>query len=137
MPVTQNDLVTWTSNGYLTAPAAQVIAAINTRLRADGWRVLRITQPTGNSLIIQAYAPRSFPTSTEIITYFRSAAAGWVSNASHIASAGADWLTAHPEQKPGFLTQIAASLGVSESTAMYGGFAVALLLVALVGRRAR
>jgi hypothetical protein len=96
MPVTQNDLVAWVGTGRSTSPLPNMDGILQTYLAADGWQNIKI-QRTGTGLIIQATAPRTWPTSTEIGNDFqtKARAAGWTITQWNISSAGAAWLAAN------------------------------------------
>src|ERR1044071_2760434 len=93
MPVTQGDLVSWVGTGTNTSPLPSMDSILSGLFAQEGWQHVRITR-TGTGLIIQAGAPRSWPTSTEIGKDFlnKARAAGWTITFWNITSAGAAWL---------------------------------------------
>jgi hypothetical protein len=100
MPVTAGDFVTWTATGTPRANPSSA-NAIGAALTRSGWRSVRV-QTAAGAMQITAYAPQTWPTSTEIGNLFQSIAqsAGWSIARWDIKSAGEDWFITHPQDRP-------------------------------------
>jgi hypothetical protein len=113
VPVTQGDYVPWQAvvnaaalnpldpaegAGYGQAPN---VNNFKSALANAGWRNVFVIA-AGTLLTLTAYAPQTWPTSTEVGNYFQSVAQGAGLNVVSwsIKSAGDDWFKAHPEDKP-------------------------------------